>query len=126
MCEMFMLNLVKYPNIRNWKESCFEIRGIKDIVDKYRIETLQNLVEMFFSSEKTVWYFAIGSMLNPNSMANRNLSPLISLPGEALDHKIYFFGTSGFAEAVPEAGSSFHGVLHKMTDEDMKVLDSIE
>jgi hypothetical protein len=47
---MFMLNLVKYPNIRNWKENCFEIKGIKDIVDKYRTETLQNLVEMFFTS----------------------------------------------------------------------------
>jgi hypothetical protein len=55
-------------------------------------------------------------MLNHNSLANRNLSPLLSLPGEALDHKIYFFGTSGFAEAVPEVGSTFHGVLHKMTD----------
>ena len=81
---------------------------------------------MFFSSKKTVWYFAIGSMLNPISLANRNLSPLVSIPGEALDHKIYFFGSSGYAEAVPETGSSFHGILHKMTDEDMKVLDSIE
>jgi hypothetical protein len=112
---MFMLNLVKYPNIRNWKENCFEIKGIKDVVDKYRIKYLKNLVEMFFKNDDTVWYFAIGSMLNPNSLANRDLSPLVSIPGEALDHKIYFFGSSGYAEAIPAAGSSFHGVLHKMT-----------
>ena len=81
---------------------------------------------MFFKDDDTVWYFAIGSMLNPNSLANRDLSPLVSIPGEALDHKIYFFGSSGYAEAIPDVGSSFHGVLHKMTTENMKVLDSIE
>ena len=104
MCEMFMLNLVKYPNIRSWKESCFEIRGIKDIVDKYRIETLQNLVEMFFSSEKTVWYFAIGSMMNPVSLANREIFPIESKPAEILDYKIGFFGQLGMAEALYEEG----------------------
>ncbi len=59
---------------------------------------------MFYKDEDTVWYFAIGSMINPNSLANRSLSPLVSVPGEALDHKIYFFGSSGFAEAIPAVG----------------------
>ncbi len=48
---------------------------------------------MFYNDESTLLYFAIGSMLNPNSLANSSLSPLVSVPGEALDHKIYFFGS---------------------------------
>ena len=30
------------------------------------------------------------------------------------------------AEAIPEEGASFHGVLHKMTATDMAALDKIE
>jgi len=73
----------------------------------------------------SVWYFAIGSMINPISMAGRNLHPITSVAAEILDHSLYFYGTS-MAEAIPEEGSSFHGVLHKMTLGDQKFLDGIE
>jgi hypothetical protein len=53
-------------------------------------------------------------MTNNISLESRNLFPLVSIPGEALDYKLYFYGSQGMAEALPEQGSSFHGVLHKM------------
>ena len=53
-------------------------------------------------------------MTNNISLESRNLFPLVSIPGEALDYKLYFYGSQGMAEALPELGSSFHGVLHKM------------
>jgi hypothetical protein len=65
-------------------------------------------------------------MLNPHSLANINLVPIVSVPAEALNHKIYFFSGRDFAEAIAEEGKSFHGVLHKMTAEDMIILDHIE
>jgi hypothetical protein len=31
-------------------------------------------------------------MTNPISLETRKLSPLVSIPGEALDYKLYFYG----------------------------------
>lgn len=76
--------------------------------------------------EDGVWYFAIGSMINPISMSGRGLHPLSSVAAEILNYKIHFYGASGMAEAIPEQGASFHGVLHKMTAEDQQFLDGIE
>lgn len=74
-----------------------------------------------------IYYFAIGSMVNPLSLRERNLSPLESYPGEVLDWRLSFtLGPMGMAEAIAEPGSSFHGVLHLMTHADMAVLDKIE
>ena len=42
--------------------------------------------------QDAIWYFAIGSMTNPISLETRNLSPFVSIPGEALDYKLYFYG----------------------------------
>lgn len=50
--------------------------------------------------DSTFWYFAIGSMMNPISLANRNIVPVESKPGELLDYKLYFFGNFGMAEAI--------------------------
>ena len=68
--------------------------------------------------EEVVWYFAIGSMCNPVSLANRDLHPIESLPGEVHDYKLHFFGSMGMADAVAEQDASFHGVLHKMPKTD--------
>ena len=76
--------------------------------------------------KETFWYFAIGSMMNPVSLKNRQLVPKESKPAELLDHKLYFFGELGMAEAIPEKGSSFHGVLHRLDHETMARLDKIE
>eukprot|EP01041_Mallomonas_annulata_P014902 gene14902-31642_t len=78
------------------------------------------------SDKSFVWYFAIGSMMNPNSLEARKLKPIESVPGEILNYKLYFFGTHGMAEAIEEVGSSFHGVLHKMSLSDMEALDKLE
>jgi hypothetical protein len=72
------------------------------------------------------WYFAIGSMMHPYILGKRDLKPTESLPGELLDYKLAFVWSVGMGMAIPEDGASFHGVLHKCTQEELTVLDSIE
>ena len=79
-----------------------------------------------YAVEGTFWYFAIGSMMNPRSLASRKLVPKESKPAVLADHEIYFFGTNGIAEAVEKKGESFHGVLHRMDEKTMADLDAIE
>mmetsp|Transcript_22613 Transcript_22613/g.52183 ORF Transcript_22613/g.52183 Transcript_22613/m.52183 type:complete len:314 (+) Transcript_22613:50-991(+) len=74
----------------------------------------------------TIWYFAIGSMMNPTSLSLREIVPIESHPAEILDHKLYFFGRFGMAEGLPSPGDSFHGVVHKVDKENMEKLDKIE
>ena len=76
--------------------------------------------------EQEEWYFAIGSMMNPISLKGRRIEPSESLPGRLLDHRLGFFGPSGMAEAIPEPGSSFHGVVHRVSSDTMERLDKIE
>ena len=77
-------------------------------------------------SGRTFWYFAIGSMMNPMSLKNRKVVPKESKPAELLDHRLYFFGPLGMAEAIPDEGYNFHGVLHRVDDKTMSELDKIE
>ena len=63
------------------------------------------------NEDGSVWYFAIGSMMNPTSLMQRSITPLESKPAELLDFELEFSGAMGFAEAVPAPGCSFHGVL---------------
>lgn len=78
------------------------------------------------SSSSLCNYFAIGSMMHPESMKQRKIAPIRSQPAELLDQRIHFFGAAGFAEAVPEEGASFHGVVHQITHETMDELDKVE
>ena len=71
-------------------------------------------------------YFAIGSMVNKVSLNNRKLYPVESNPAELLDYELGFFGQMGMAVAEPKEGSSFHGVLHKLTEAEMISLDGVE
>ena len=48
-----------------------------------------------------------------------------SHPAECLDFELAF-GGYGMAVALPGEGKSFHGVLHKITETEMKALDEIE
>lgn len=59
-------------------------------------------------------------------MALRDIQPLESHPALISNFKLEFLPSSGMAEAVPEEGASFHGVVHKLTAEDMAKLDKIE
>jgi hypothetical protein len=74
----------------------------------------------------TMWYFAIGSMINKTSINNRKIYPRVSKPAELLDFKLSWFGGLGMAEAIPTEDSSFHGVVHAVTQDEMERLDKIE
>jgi hypothetical protein len=83
----------------------------------------------FIANVEPVYYFAIGSMMNPTSLKLRGLEPITSCPAECLDFKLIFVSRMGpvaMAEAAPEAGASFHGVLHLMNANDMASLDALE
>jgi len=83
--------------------------------------------EVIDVDQPLVNYFAIGSMMNPVSLANRGIRPIHSEPAELLDHRLEFFSNMGYADAVPDdSGSSFHGVIHQVLPVDMKTLDQIE
>jgi hypothetical protein len=83
------------------------------------------------AAAEPVWYVAIGSMMNPTSLANRGLAPLQSVPVEVLDFELIFRGHAetaviGMAFASPRPRSTFHAVLHLMSAEDMAALDRME
>ena len=65
-------------------------------------------------------------MMNKTSITNRKVIPLESFPAEALDHILEFGGGMGMGIATPMPGKSFHGVLHKVSGEHMKILDGFE
>ena len=75
-------------------------------------------------------YFAIGAMMNPVSVKNRDLDLELNhpaQPGVLLDHKLCFFGLQGFAEVIYEKGSTVHGVVYQCVRDDiMAELDLIE
>lgn len=87
------------------------------------------------------YYFAIGSMCNPVSLALRGIKsvhsltrvlltyfsrPIGSWPAVLHDWQIEFRGGGGMANVREEPGASFHGVLHLLTNDDMLALDRIE
>lgn len=77
-------------------------------------------------NDKFLWYFAIGSMMHPESMFHRNVIPMKSQAAELYDYKMNFFGKFGVAEAVPTEGESMHGVAHWIDEKTMHALDKIE
>jgi len=54
--------------------------------------------------EQNIWYFAIGSMINPTSLSSRNLRPIESKPAELLDYTIGFHGPGGMAGVTENTG----------------------
>ena len=83
-------------------------------------------------STTTYHYFAIASMMNPTSLQARDVKPLESQPAILLDYKLVFFGSMGYAEAIPSSPdegtttAEFHGVVHTVTQHDMNILNEIE
>lgn len=73
-----------------------------------------------------MWYFAIGSMMLPESYEQRDFHPLESHPAELADFRLGFFSSMGFAEAIPSPGDSMHGVVHRVTEAQMLELDKVE
>lgn len=72
------------------------------------------------------YYVGIGAMMNKVSLALRELNPIESWPCRCIGFNRRFWGRNGMAEIFEEEGAEFHGVLHRMTDDDLKKLDSIE
>jgi gamma-glutamylcyclotransferase (GGCT)/AIG2-like uncharacterized protein YtfP len=77
-------------------------------------------------STDDVLYFAIGSMMNPTSLALREVKPSRSWPGILHDYELVFVGTGGMGSIDYKKGASMHGVLHHVTAKEMAVLDKIE
>jgi hypothetical protein len=69
-------------------------------------------------------------MMNPTSLQGRKLAPLSSRPAELLGFKLCFVFPKGMGSAArvddDPGRRGFHGVLHLMSAEQMKVLDKIE
>jgi len=65
-------------------------------------------------------------MMNNISLSGRSLNPIESKPAIIIDYKLIFMGRGGMAAAVHDEGSSFHGVLHLMSSDNMIILDKIE
>ena len=110
--------------------------GLCDAVSSFQLPSLAGILPNFLAANTTVrsswkedsdsvWYFAIGSMMNKVSVSLRGLTPLESHPAEILDFELEFLA-GGAAVAAQKVNSSFHGVLHKMTRKDMKALDKLE
>ena len=72
------------------------------------------------------WYFAIGSMCNPTSLKLRGITPVESYPAILRGWRIVFDGVAGMANVMQDENASFHGVLHRITHDEMIVLDKIE
>ena len=64
--------------------------------------------------------------MNPISLSHRKIQPLASRPAVILGFRLRFFSPMGFAEAVRDAGSQFHGVVHDLTEDQMVLLDEVE
>lgn len=73
-----------------------------------------------------IWYFAIGSMINPISSHLRDLTPLISYPAKCPDYQLVFRKPSGMADIKLCPGEDFHGVVHLLPIEQMLRLDQVE
>jgi hypothetical protein len=73
-----------------------------------------------------IWYLAIGSMINPISLYLRDLTPIISYPAMCLNYQLTFRGVNGMGDIEPCSDSTFHGVVHLLSDEQMTRLDKLE
>jgi len=76
--------------------------------------------------EDTLWYFAMGAMMNPVSVERRGLHPLASKAAKLLDYRLVFLGRLGMASPEAAGGEILHGVLHHMTQTDILSLDDNE
>lgn len=91
--------------------------------------------------QSAVYYFAIGSMTNHISLQLRELKPISSQPAILDGYRLLFRGSGGMASAeevntveliddLDDNSSKFethiHGVLHLLTHEQLKLLDTFE
>mmetsp|Transcript_18196 Transcript_18196/g.39795 ORF Transcript_18196/g.39795 Transcript_18196/m.39795 type:complete len:158 (+) Transcript_18196:471-944(+) len=77
-------------------------------------------------TEGRCWYLAIASMMHPQKWVDRGLRPLESHPCRCVGYERRFWGKYGMAEIRRKEGAEFHGVLHLITESDMRRLDELE
>ena len=59
-----------------------------------------------------LWFFAVGSLVNPTVLLAFDLHPVSSVPAELMNHIVAFMGDE--AVAFPRRGESCFGVVHKV------------
>ena len=70
-----------------------------------------------------LWYLAVGSMMDPTIIAERNIRPTESCPCIAVEFERRFWGKFGMAEVKEKKGHRFHAVLHRVTQAEMERLE---
>jgi hypothetical protein len=112
-------------------QSCQRIRDRSKSID----ETIVNAIlikdhcrkpVISYGKEVYVWYFAIGSMINPVSMYLRGLTPLTSYPARCPHYQLVFRQPCGMADIEESKENEFHGVVHLLPMEQMRSLDQVE
>merc|ERR1712013_20207 len=83
-------------------------------------------IRIIITSMDEVEYFAIGSMMNKTSLTMRELKPSRSRPALLRDFELIFGMKYGMAAARPCLGQEIHGVVHRITKEELDKLDKIE
>ena len=73
-----------------------------------------------------IWYFAIGSMINPISIYLRDLTPLVSYPARCPRYRLVFREPNGMADIDSCQETEFDGVVHLLPHEQMMRLDQVE
>ena len=76
--------------------------------------------------EETVEYFAIGSMMNLVSINMRGIYPLESRSACLHDYELFFGMESGFAAARRALCSEMNGVVHRITRQELDMLNKLE
>jgi len=76
--------------------------------------------------QNTCWYFAIGSMMNPVSLQLREIQPIESYAGEIDGWELVFKGAGGMGSVDEKQGAVLYGVLHRLVESEMAMLDKME
>ena len=116
----------------NFKLTCENVLSKIVRLDQSTIDTIlsyddpQKTEIVLPDGQKFVWYFAIGSMINPISLHLRDLTPVVSYPAKCLDYQLVFRGMAGMGDIEACPGAEFHGVVHLLSEEAMARLDAME
>jgi len=94
--------------------------------DQKYVPSPTSLAPQLEADKNVCLYFAIGSMMNPTSLALREIFPKHSWPAELFGYELVFRGVGGMASVEMKESAVVHGVLHALTSKEMDVLDKLE
>ncbi|CAF0920579.1 unnamed protein product [Didymodactylos carnosus] len=127
---MFTTNQPRVCTKDSFSASCLKIlpapseKSFVDSILAYGNRQAANFKTL--TNDEYIFYFAIGSMINPISLHLRNIRPIVSYPATCYDHQIVFCGPNGMANIESALGESLEGVVHLLTATDMDTLDKVE